>query len=127
MGQILFTGITVNDLLLQIEQIIEAKISARPQQENIQSGYLSRKEVIDLLRITSPTLHAWTKQGFLKSYKMGARVLYKESEVVATLEKVPSFKHKKGVYHGQAAQKSHVRVSGVLSGGAVPKEVEVCH
>lgn len=101
MGQILFTGITVNDLLLQIEQIIEAKISARPQTENYQSGYLSRKEVATLLKITLPCLHTWTKLGYLKSYKIGARVLYKEAEVIATLEKVSSFKHKKnGGYNG---------------------------
>jgi hypothetical protein len=37
MGQILFTGITVNDLLLQIEQLIDAKISNLPQNENDQS------------------------------------------------------------------------------------------
>jgi len=99
-GQILFTGITVNDLLLQIEQLFEAKVSARtPHNENIQSGYLSRKEVASLLKITLPTLHDWTKMGYLKSYKIGARVLYKESEVVATLEKVLSFKHKKGVQY----------------------------
>jgi excisionase family DNA binding protein len=96
MGQILFTGITVNDLLLQIEQLIDAKISNLPQNENDQSDYLSRKEVSKLLKITLPTLHDWTKLGYLRSYKMGTRVLYKQSEVIETLEKVPSFKHRKG-------------------------------
>ncbi len=95
-GQIIFTGLTVNDLLLQIEQLIEAKISLVPQKENFQSGYLSRKEVANLLKITLPTLHDWTKLNYLKAYKMGTRVLYKESEVIETLERVPSFKHKKG-------------------------------
>lgn len=99
MGQILFTGITVNDLLLQIEQMIEAKISTQPHELKNQSGYLSRKEVATLLKITLPTLHDWTKMGYLKAYKMGSRVLYKEAEVIATLEKVPSFKHKKGLHH----------------------------
>ena len=96
MGQILFTGITVNDLLLQIEQLIEAKFSSRPQNENNQSGYLSRKEVAKLLKITLPTLHDWTKLNYLRAYKIGTRVLYKELEVIETLEKVPSFKHRKG-------------------------------
>src|SRR5688572_2939548 len=99
MGQILFTGITVNDLLLQIEQMIDTKIGNLPLQENLQSDYLSRKEVAKLLKITLPTLHDWTKLGILKSYKMGTRVLYKESEVKEALEKVPSFKHKKGGHY----------------------------
>jgi excisionase family DNA binding protein len=96
MGQILFTGVTVNDLLLQIGQMIDAKFSNLTPNENNQSGYLSRKEVAKLLKITLPTLHDWTKLRYLKAYKMGTRVLYKESEVIETLEKVPSFKHRKG-------------------------------
>ena len=40
MGPILFTGITVCDLLLQIKQIIKTKISILPRKENLQSGYL---------------------------------------------------------------------------------------
>ncbi len=96
MGQILFTGITVNDLLLQIGQIIDAKISNLPLQENHQSEYLSRKEVSKLLKITLPTLHDWTRLGYLKAYKMGTRVLYKQYEVIETLESIPSFKHRKG-------------------------------
>jgi excisionase family DNA binding protein len=100
MGQILFTGVTVNDLLLQIGQLIDAKISVIPVNENKQSDYLSRKEVAKLLKITLPTLHDWTKLGYLKSYKIGTRVLYKQCEVIETLENVPSCKHKKGVYNG---------------------------
>lgn len=96
MGQILFTGLSVNDLLLQIGQLIDAKFSITPKNEKKQSGYLSRKEVAKLLKITLPTLHDWTKLGYLKAYKMGTRVLYKESEVIQTLETVSSIKFKKG-------------------------------
>jgi excisionase family DNA binding protein len=98
LGQIFFTGITVNDLLLQIEQVIDAKLSVAPKPQENQSGYYSRKEVAKLLKITLPTLHDWTKQGLLKSYKIGTRVLYKPLEVKDALEKSISFKHKKGGY-----------------------------
>ena len=96
MGQILITVKIENDLLLQIGQIIDTKFGTLPQKEKTQSDYLSRKEVAKLLKITLPTLHDWTKVGILKSYKIGTRVLYKENEVKETLEKVPSFKYKKG-------------------------------
>lgn len=96
MGQILFTGITVDHLLLQIGQLIDTKIGTLPQTKNKQSDYLSRKETAQLLKITLPTLHDWTKIGILKAYKIGTRVLYKEAEIKEALEKVPSFKHKKG-------------------------------
>jgi excisionase family DNA binding protein len=95
--EILFTGVKLNELLERIGQLIDAKISHLPQTKTKeQSGYLSRKEVSELLKITLPTLHDWTKLNYLKSYKMGTRVLYKESEVIEMLERVPSFKHKKG-------------------------------
>ena len=96
MEAIYFTGITVNDLLLRIEQLIDTKISVSSTTTESQSGYLSRKEVAKLLKITLPTLHDWTKMGYVKSYKMGTRVLYKEAEVKQALEKVAPLKHKKG-------------------------------
>lgn len=95
-GQILFTGLTVNDLLLRIEQLLDTKIGTLPSHENTQSEYITRHEVAKLLKITLPTLHEWTKQGFLTSYKMGARVLYKREEVEASLHQVSGNKHKKG-------------------------------
>jgi|SRR5436189_6209965 excisionase family DNA binding protein len=96
MQSLFLAGVTLDDLLLQIGQLIDSKIGNLPLNENKQSDYLSRKEVAKLLKITLPTLHDWTKLGYLKSYKMGTRVLYKESEVIETLEKVPSFKNRKG-------------------------------
>jgi len=95
MEQILFSGIKLDDLLERIEHLIDTKLSINPTEAK-QSNYLSRKDVATLLRITLPTLHEWTKIGYLKAYKMGTRVLYKESEVKAALETVPSFKGKKG-------------------------------
>jgi excisionase family DNA binding protein len=96
MQNLILSGVTLNDLLSRIEQLLDSKIGIQHQTTKEQSGYLSRKEVAKLLKITLPTLHDWTKLNYLKAYKMGTRVLYKESEVIETLERVPSFKHKKG-------------------------------
>ena len=96
MEQILFTGLTPDDLLLRIEQIIDAKFSGRLQQiHEKQSDYLTRLEVSKLLKISLPTLNEWTKLGWLQSYKMGNRVLYKEEEVNKSLHQVLFQKHKK--------------------------------
>ena len=43
--------------------------------------YLSRKEVAAQLKICLPTPNDWTREGWLQSYKMGNRVLYKSNEV----------------------------------------------
>jgi excisionase family DNA binding protein len=45
------------------------------------SKLLSRNQVAEYLHISLPTLNEWTKLGWLKSYKIGNRVLYKSDEV----------------------------------------------
>jgi hypothetical protein len=97
MHQILLNGVNLNELLERIGQLIDSKIGIRPNQnKSLNPDYITRAETANLLKITLPTLHDWTKLGYLKSYKMASRVLYKESEVVLALEQVPNFKHKKG-------------------------------
>jgi len=102
MEQIILTGVNLNELLERIGQIIESKFDAvslsKKEIEN-RSKFISRFEVAALLKISLPTLNDWTKLGWLKSYKMGNRVLYKADEVESALCKVSANKHKKGVSH----------------------------
>lgn len=84
---IILQGVKLDDLLSQIDQLIEKKLtehlnSPKPKE---QSKYLSRKEAAELLKITLPTLYDWTKLGWLKSYRIGHRILYKEREIEASL------------------------------------------
>ena len=94
-NQILYSMKLV-ELLSQIEQIIDKRLSALVPQKGDASEYITRKDVAQTLKITLPTLHDWTKLGWLKSYKMGNRVLYKKSEVEAAFTWVLNQKHKKG-------------------------------
>ncbi len=88
---IIFSGLT------KIEQLIETRLNklAFETTQKDQSVLLSRIEVAKLLKITLPTLHDWTKLGWLQSYKIGNRVLYKSEEVAKALHKVSTNKHKK--------------------------------
>jgi excisionase family DNA binding protein len=84
------------ELLSKIEEIIDKRLEAlRPQKEEA-TAYISRKEVADILKITLPTLRDWTRLGWLKSYKIGTRVLYKRREVEEAIEGLMSHKNKKG-------------------------------
>lgn len=58
--------------------------------------YLNRFEVVELLKISLPTLANWTKEGILQSYRIGKRVLYRVDEVNSSLQKVRNLKYKKG-------------------------------
>lgn len=49
------------------------------------SIYLTRGEVAKQLQISLPTLHNYTKEGFIKSYRLGGKVRYKADEVETAL------------------------------------------
>ncbi len=93
-NEILLNGINVDELLDKIGKLLDAKLNA-PTTNESKSALLSRSEVATLLKITLPTLHEWTKLGWLQSYKIGNRVLYKLEEVEEALKKTSVNKHKK--------------------------------
>lgn len=102
MEQILFTGINVNQLLEKIGKLFDTRlgqINQAPSKENEQK-FISRNEVALLLKISLPTLHEYTNYGFLQSYKIGKRVLYKHVEVLNCIDKLATYKFKKGGNHG---------------------------
>ena len=93
-SQILLNGINVDELLEMIGKLLDAKLNVSATKES-KVALLSRAEVATLLKISLPTLHDWTKLGWLQSYKIGNRVLYKLEEVEEALKKTIINKHKK--------------------------------
>ena len=49
---------------------------------------ITRKEAAKMLSISLTTLKSWTDLGFLKSYKLGGRIYYKENEILESLTPV---------------------------------------
>jgi excisionase family DNA binding protein len=88
MQQIIISGLTVE----QFGQIIEDKIkqafalkegaNKKASLTRKEEKFISRKETAKLLHISLPTLHDWTKEGKLESYRIGTRILYKPEEVM---------------------------------------------
>ena len=79
-------GVNLSDLANRMERIekhLNDLNTTPPEQEEV---LLSRNETIELLGITSPTLHAWKKKTLLKSYRIGSRLRYKKSEVMEALK-----------------------------------------
>jgi excisionase family DNA binding protein len=59
----------------------------KPVQTTQPDALITRKETAKLLGISLPTLHTYTNEGKVQSYKVGSRVLYKQSEVIEGLHK----------------------------------------
>lgn len=79
---IILQGLTIDELLEGLSVLIDKKLDEKAKQPRAATWtYLSRKEVAAQLKIWPPTLNDWTREGWLQSYKMGNRVLYKSNEV----------------------------------------------
>jgi len=89
----------IPELRAMIGEVIEEKLSNFRQPSETPPGthkdYISRKEVCDLLQISTATLFYWTKDGTLKGYRIGSRVLYKTAEVEAALTEIACTKNKR--------------------------------
>lgn len=93
-------SIPLHELENKLAQIVEDKISNflklnLQQEDNQKKQYATREEVSKRLRISLPTLNTLTKDGIIKSYRIGRRVLYKWDEVESVLQQITSTKYKR--------------------------------
>jgi hypothetical protein len=51
--------------------------------DSLPEEFLSRKEVLNILKIDSSTLWSWEKTGYIKSFPFGGRKRYKRADVEA--------------------------------------------
>lgn len=73
--------VTLDDLRTILN---EAAKGTKPMaQEQATEEFLSRKEVLALLKIDSSTLWCWEKTGYIKSYPFGGRKRYRRDDIEA--------------------------------------------
>jgi excisionase family DNA binding protein len=77
------------DLLASaIVEKLHPYISSQNIDKTVGEGYKTRKETAEMLNISLPTLNEYTKKRILNGYRVGARVLYKQSEIESALTKI---------------------------------------
>ena len=74
----------VEQLASAIVDKLRPQFSTKAKEQLTDDKFLTRKETSKKLNISLPTLHSYTQKGILKGYKVGVRVLYKNSEVEAS-------------------------------------------
>ena len=72
-----------------------ATISADKSKPSTADNYLTRKETASRLKVSLVTLTEWVNRSRLKAYKIGGRVLFRESEVEEALLQIIPLKHKR--------------------------------
>ena len=78
-----------------IMEVLLEVLNSNPPPSITENSYFTRQEVASLLKISLPTLNKRTKDGNLVAYKLGNRVLYKWSEIIASLDKVEPLKYRR--------------------------------
>jgi excisionase family DNA binding protein len=78
-----------------IGDVVSEKLESFEPKPETKDRYLTRKEVAAELRISLPTLNELTKKEKLKAYRIGGRVLYRESEVSAALQTISESKYRR--------------------------------
>ena len=95
---LILNGISVEELKELFQELIFETRGYIPEMDELHIGglerikkikdptvYLTRGEVAKQLQISLPTLHSYTKDGYIKSYRIGGKVRYKADDIELAL------------------------------------------
>lgn len=90
MEQVVFTQVPIADLQGYIAHAIKEQFDAirRADKAEAPDEHLTRKEAARYLRISLVTLNEYTRHGKVKAHRIGARVLYRRSDLDRCLSEV---------------------------------------
>ena len=91
MDSLILSQMSVNELATLISNEVKKHIptpSEKVEPPTEKEQYYSRKEVCSLFHISLVTLNKHTKTKRLNAHRIGARVLYKKSEVLKSLSTI---------------------------------------
>ena len=97
MTKVMLQTFELSDIKKIVEEVIENKLKSFLPQEKETLKLLSRKDTAELLCISLPTLHDWTKTGVVKAHRIGNRILYKLNEVNEALSQIQAAKIGRGL------------------------------
>ena len=92
-NEIFLNGIT-SDLLTKMfrEYLRDELQQFRPAHPKTDTKYLTRRETAHRLRISLVTLTDWVNPGKIRAHKIGGRVLFRDSDVEAALNRIVPIK-----------------------------------
>lgn len=79
--------------LTELEGLILSLKDNKPEPKK--AIYLTRQQAAELLHITLPTLHFYTREGVIQGSRIGTRVLYSEQAIQDAVKSIPVLKYKR--------------------------------
>jgi excisionase family DNA binding protein len=98
MTKFMLSSIELSEFKKIIEDAIINQLKCIKPVEQKSSQLLTRKQTAEMLCISLPTLHDWTKTGLIKAHRIGNRVLYKFDEINSSLRQITTSNVKGGRY-----------------------------
>lgn len=107
MAQIILNGLTTGQLKELFCEVLNEhlRFPSKKQKAGFETPFevidntklLTRSETAQILQISLPTLHVYTKRGLIKSYRIGTKIRYKSQEIEEALTSRNFGQMKKGV------------------------------
>ena len=102
-SNLIITGITLPDFIQQliaelsphVRLIVQEELHAA--QNSLEEKYISEKEARKILPVTAPTFGSVRSKGLFPSYRVGARVFYKPSEIMEAAKRIRKYDRDKQV------------------------------
>jgi excisionase family DNA binding protein len=96
MENIILHSTPLKDFRDIIGNVIEEKLKqfSPEAQQNQNIGYITRKEVCNMLRISLSTLNSYSKDGTLQGYRIGGKILFKSAEIEHAIHQIQANKYK---------------------------------
>ena len=97
--QILINGISFDDFQSTIQAIVSNEVQKAVEQltppKDDTPEYLTRKQTAEILGVSLPTLHDWTKNGVLPAKRIGGSVRYEKQAVYDSLKDIKTIKYRR--------------------------------
>jgi excisionase family DNA binding protein len=90
MDKLIFSPIELDALLDAFRAVVRAELKHQHQEEQ-SDQLLTAKEAAALLKVSLVTLWQWEKAGRLQKHKMGSRVYFKHSEIMASIDSLQRY------------------------------------
>lgn len=81
----------------QLKQLVRETISEvldRTSQPT-QQEYFTREEASELLKVSLVTIDKYSKQGLIRSQRIGGRILFHAEDILSALQTIDDFKYKR--------------------------------
>src|SRR6056297_23266 len=90
-----FIQISKPELQTIINNIVNSVLENQPETETKTDELITRQQAAEMIGVTLPTLHRYTQNGVIPTYRIGRNVRFKKSEIIESLSKVESIKYRR--------------------------------